>query len=375
MAITFTKARSITEYLNGFNNNIVQFSSDDVLDSTQCNINIGGKDFVITPNTSNVFRFNFLEVVEALISGRFVDGLTYGLPNEYEDTDLYWSYLVTYTITFTDDSTEQTSETFRFLRSVAQIGDTQTAFADGLLLHQSEITVFNGYPFDLSYLNDAGSFDLVNKTNGKVINFTSGGDATRVIFGSGLIGLSEFAQRVDDDSGTIEVGGCHDIAIVDFLNIGFNDVCFVQTGFADNEITIELKDICEGVYLKWFNREGSWSYWLFEKIYKQRIKTKIIDRYTVDFENLEDTTQTKLITGKTSEKTRFLKQTSITQPQRLQIKDVLTAPRVELYTGTQNGGLGTWQTVVVKQGGFNYLNTKNQLSIIKFEIEINDYNN
>lgn len=373
MAITFTKSRSITKYLDGFNNNVVQFSSDDVLDSTQCKVNIGTKDFVITPDSSNIFRFNFLEVVEALISGQFKDGLTYGLPNEYADTDLYWSYLVTYTITFTDDSTEVDSDTHRFLRSVVQIDDTQTLFADGLLMHKSEITVFNGYPFDLSFLNDATAFDLINKTNGKVVTFAGAGQSTRVIFGSGLLGLSEFAQRVDDASGTIEVG-CHDIGFVDFLQLGFNTVCFVADGFADNEIIIQLKDVCEGVYLKWFNREGTWSYWLFERVYQQRIKTKILDKYTVDFENVEDTTQTDLITGKESEKVRFLKQTTLTFSQRLQVEDVLTSQRVELYTGTQNGGLGTWQTVAVKQGSFNYLNTKNQVSTIEFEIEINDYN-
>lgn len=373
MAITFTKSRSITEYLNGFNNNKVEFSSDDVLDSTKCNVNIGGKDFVITPDTSNVFRFNFQEVVRVLISGQFTDNLTYGLPNEYEDTDLYWSYLATYTITFTDDSTEQTSETFRFLRSVAQIGDTQTAFADGLLMHNTQVTVFNGYPFDLSFLNDATAFDIVNSTNGKVVTFAGAGESTRVIFGSGLLGLSEFAQRVDDDSGTIEVG-CHDIEIVDFLKIGFNNVSFFADGFADHTMTIELKNICDGVYLKWFNREGSWSYWLFEKVYQENLKTKIQDKYSIDYENLEDTTATNLIRGKDTDKNRSLKQTLLTQAQRLQVESVLTSTRVELYTGIQNGGLGTWQTVIVSQGKFDLQNTKNNSSLIEFKIEINDYN-
>ena len=320
-----------------------------------------------------MFRFNLLEVVEALIKGQLADGLTYGHPNEYADTDLYWSYLVTYTITFTDDSTEVDSDTHRFLRSIAQIGDTQTAFTDGLLMHQSEITVFNGYPFDLSFLNDATAFDVVNKTNGKVVVFAGAGQSTRVIFGSGLIGLSEFTQRVDDASGTIEVG-CHDIEITDFLKIGFNTVCFVADGFADNELLIELKDVCDGVYLKWFNRQGSWSYWLFQKIYKQSIRTKITDTYSVDFENIEDTTATELIVGKDTSVPRTLIQKNLTGVQRIQIQDILTSERVELYTGTQNGGLGTWQTVVVNQGNFKLINTKTKLSEIKFNININDYN-
>lgn len=373
MAITFTTSRSITDYLEGFNNNVVVFSSDDVLDSTKCNINIGAKDFVITPNTSNVFRYNFLEVIEALIKGQLADGLTFGNPNEYEDTDLYSSFLVTYTITFTDDSTEQTSATHRFLRSIAQIGDTQTAFADGLLMHQSQVTVFNGFPFDLSFLNDATAFDIVNKTNSKVISFAGAGESTRVIFGSGLLGLSEFTQRVDDASGTIE-NACHDIEIVDLLNIGFNDVCFVADGFADNQITIELKDVCEGVYLKWFNRKGTWSYWLFNKIYKQSVKTRITDTYTVDFENVEDTVATELIIGKDTSVPRTLIQTNVSIEQRLQLEDVLTSERVELYTGTQNEGLGTWQTVIVGQGNFKIIDTKINLSEIRFNIMINDYN-
>ena len=67
MAITFTKAVSIAKFLNASNNNVVELSSDSVLDSSKCTISMGGTSIEITP-INNVFRYNFKELVKSLIN-------------------------------------------------------------------------------------------------------------------------------------------------------------------------------------------------------------------------------------------------------------------------------------------------------------------
>lgn len=373
MAITFTKTRSETNYLDGFNNNIVEFSSDEgVLEHIKCTINIGGVDFVITPSPSNLFRFNFLEAVRSLISGKFEDSMSMDDVGDINDTNLIWTYLVTFTITFSDDSTEQTTKTFNFLRSVSQIGQQDRVISEGHLMSEDNLIVFSGYPFDFAFLNDGNVFSIINKTTGKRIDFDSTFDDTRIVTHNGNIGLSEFAIRVQDDGGTFE-SNCHG-DVVDILQAGFNTICLQGDVIKDKELTIEVKDVCGGLYLKWLNRKGSWSYWLFERVYTEDTGAKSVDKYVDDFENLEDAVGSQRITGKDTDKTGKVRQTVVSINAFNQLKDILSSPNVQLWNGTQNGGVGTWQGVILKDGKWMTKNTKTNLVNLEFTVELTDYN-
>ena len=208
MAITFSIERSESNYLDGFNDNVVVFTSNAIPGSENiksCNINIGSKDFVITPDSNDVLEFNFMEIITVLIRNNLKDNITFTLPDEYSDSDLVNSYVITFTITFTDDTTEQTTKTYKFLRSVSQINDSFKVRADGLILGKKNITAFLGFPFDIGYLNNGGgNYTITNITNSNVIDFTGGFDGTRIAFGNKLVGLSEVSIRVKDDSGILE---------------------------------------------------------------------------------------------------------------------------------------------------------------------------
>ena len=381
MAITFSKNRDNQYFQSGFNNNIVEFSSDDVLDSVKCTISIptaSGNDFVITPDTSNVFTFNFLEGIRALISGvgNFSDNLTWSDAGEHEDLELTWNYNISFKIEFTDTTTETVANTYEFLRSILQIGDSLQLKVEESFMHENELCFFKGYPYDISILNQgADAYSLVNLTHGNELDLTAGAglvESIRLIIDNGQNAISEFQQRVIADSGTLE-NNSWDTEIVDLLNIGINKIrCYFSQSTID--AVWELKDVCDGVYLKWFNRFGSWSYWLFEAVYQEQTKTKITDIYNTDFESIENTIFTKLTTGKTSIKERTLQQTNMSDAQFKQVSDILTSQRVEIYTGEKGGVYGAWQSVILKGGGFKLVNTKRGLTNIKFTIEINDYN-
>jgi hypothetical protein len=42
-----------------------------------------------------------------------------------------------------------------------------------------------------------------------------------------------------------------------------------------------------GIYLKWFNANGGYSYWLFDKFYSDTTSTKTIDEIVGKYDNLK----------------------------------------------------------------------------------------
>jgi hypothetical protein len=53
-----------------------------------------------------------------------------------------------------------------------------------------------------------------------------------------------------------------------------------------------------GIYLKWFNANGGYSYWLFDKFYSDTTSTKTIDEIVGKYDNLKNVNSFSTITGK-----------------------------------------------------------------------------
>ena len=353
MAITFSKAISITELLNAFNNNVVEFSSDDPLDSVKCVVNINSIDFEITPNTSNVFRFNFKEAVSTFVKqDKFKDSI---LPtgDNMNDTSLINSWLVTYTITFTDDSTENTTRAYVFIRSVEQIANlTNKLLSSQYLFNPLTLTVFKGYPFEVVRFSN-GNVNLANSSN--TLALTSPDDNT---------------ERIWLSRGDSIIQG----SIGDMIKEGFNDLSFDGSGQID--FTIKMKDIsCGGVYLKWINKKGAYSYWLFNSIYKDKISVRTIDVFNTDFDSIDETYTTELPTKRQPTFTKDLVANSLTLLEMEQMEDILDSPRIEMYNGDYDDAVTTasWQTVSIRSASQIIKNTKHSLTNFKIKIKVNKY--
>lgn len=377
MAITFTKSISTTEFLNAFNHNVVEFSSDDVLDSVKCEVNINSIDFEITPDDDNVFTFDFLEAVSTFAAeNRFADDI---IPDEdiEADTTLQYSYEVTYTITFSDDSTEDTAKTYVFLRSVEQIANVSNRLiTEQQVLTPTDLTFFNGYPFDVAHYSD-GNITATNTVTGATTVFTSvQGTTDRIFFSDGTAlasPASAFEDRVTTDSGTYEENSCFTSFAGGLINIGYNNITLVDS----TTITLDilLKDICSGVYLKFANKKGGYSYWLFNSIYKDKMTVKTIDIYNTDFDSIDNTYTTELVTKRQPTFTKDLVANSLTQSQMSQIEDILDSPRIEMYNGDKGDAqsVSSWQTVTVKSASQIIKNTKHSLINFKLKIKVNKY--
>lgn len=352
MAITFSKALSTTALLNAYNNNVVIFSSNDVLDSVKCNINVGGVNFVITPNPSNVFRFNFKESTRVLINtNNFTDDILPALivANEgshvYDDTvNTYLSELVTYTITFTDDTTEQTTETYQFFKSVEQLEQNKVGTVTGgnpiyilspfqqASANNYNVRYFEGYPFDISvFLKTTGVVTVLNQTNAQTHDFTFGNTVNRFFFSDGrtTITINDFIPLVD---------GLNELKLTRGGDIIFIDVWKVPS--------------LEGQYVKWINQYGGWNYWLFNCRHKRDRKTKDLQTIFNDFDDVSLTTVPFLEIGKTADDSLTLISKNVQATDVEFLDGIFDSPRVYLFTGTRLTQVTdvSWMGVKLKSG-------------------------
>ena len=334
MAISFSKSLSTTALLNTYNNNVVKFSSDNILDATKCVINIGGTDYTITPNTSNVFRFNFKMVTEVLInSNNFTDDIlpVLALADDtslvYNDTtNSYLSELVTYTITFSDTTTENTTKTYKFFKSIEQLEQNKIGTittGDNIYMLSPfkkstadtySVTYFEGYPFDLSiYLNSAGTTTVLNQTNALTYDFPFVNTVNRFFLSDGrtTITIGDYLPLVN---------GLNELKIT-----RGSDIIYVNV----TKIPSRL-----GVYVKWLNQYGGWNYWLFNCIHKREIKDKNLKKIFNDFDDVSETTVPFFDIGKSSIETLTLISKRVSEDDQFVLNGIIDSPRVYLFTGT-----------------------------------------
>lgn len=381
MAISFSKSISIIKILNAYNNNVVEFTSDNASPEKKCVINIGGQDITITP-INGVFWYDFSEVVVTLINtNNFSDDIV--PTNDIEvDNSLIKSWLVTFTITFEDDTTEQTTKTYVFLKSIEQIANVNNRLiSEQQILTKKNLTFFKGYPFDIAHYSD-GDITLTNTSNditGILSSTATNTDRIFLSLGNTLYLSSDavsnaFKTRVENDGGIYEVNTCWLSTLFSLLDVGINIVTIVGT--TTETFIINLKDVdCGGTYLKWFNEKSGWHYWLFNPIEKSNLQTKTSGIFKNDFESIDNTFSKSLTVSRSATKFKNLIADSLTIDERLQLEDLLSSPRIEMYNGSYGDVVTneSWQTVLISDGTFNIENTKTVSGDLRITIEINKY--
>lgn len=320
---------------HAYNNAVVTFNSDNVLTPKHCVIDVNGESLKITPNPDGNFRYNFKSIQNILLNqNRFTDDLSPDIQPADDSTLTYdgtaSTFLelnVTYTITFSDDSTEQLQKSYNVLRSVEQAEDfirQQFQSDNNLYLlspfkDDSALTYyakyFEGYPFDLSLLSlDNGeSLKVTNQTVS--IDYPFPIDDTKVI-------------RFVLSDGRTDASVEQYIPLVD----GFNSLVLDNNG---NLISIDLEkqDAGCGVYIKWLNNYGGWSYWLFNDRHNRERDLNRLDEVNNDYNNLKDTTDPYYNLGITSRDELDLVTDDLNDKQKLLLDTIYDSPSVYLFTG------------------------------------------
>jgi hypothetical protein len=115
-----------------------------------------------------------------------------------------------------------------------------------------------------------------------------------------------------------------------------------------------------GIYLKWFNANGGYSYWLFDKFYSDTTSTKTIDEIVGKYDNLKNVNSFSTITGKEANATYKI-QTRFNVLYKEYITSILTSPSVEMYvhqTPFNQIDVNKFIAVKLSDGSFTF-NNKN----------------
>lgn len=369
---------TLTGVLPAFNNNIIKFKSDSLIESVQAKITINSIEFIIYKIPSGWFLFNFKEIAKSLVNqNNFKDNLITNLDLldinsfTYEQNDGIYSGGVNIKITFIDGSTEVSNFSLTFLASVKNLEDykkTNLANQSTFLLlpnikgttNQYFVKYFEGYPFDFTYLDTTGD-NLQLKTDYSLIkDFERKGNLTRVLFSDGEIDLNN-TSLMPMGSG---------ISKIDILQ---NNVSI------DQFLYVDRVQMCgnDAIYLKWFNAQGGYSYYLFNKYFERNLNFGSIGELENDFNNLENTTSPIIQLGRTSFDKVRVDSDLINENEFNLLVGILSSPKVYMFTGLPlaRASFNDWIEVEIKTSSINLRNWKNRPTNISFEFELPKRNN
>lgn len=374
MAIDFIKNISSDKLLMAYNNNIVEFKSDNTIKTQlKANIFVFGFNVELYPGPQNTFWFNFYETISAAINtNNFQDNVVTDINGADPDSIIYdakdgcfLSGTITFKITFTDNTFETTTKDLKFIAGVEQLdtfkkNEIIISENDYLILSplKSETNNTNflvywaGYPFEFSYFTNypADQFTLKNEKTNVSSDFTSKSNVN-------AIALSD---------------GSTDFSIEDFIPmvLGLNKLLIIRDSvLQDNVIEIEKREGNCGVYLKWLNKYGRYNYWLFSNKTKTNRSSKYGPELDNDFNNLEDTIAPLVQTGKTSQDTIKVYTDNLYREHKELLNGILESPKIYLFTGVpfSKANANDWIEVNLKTTSNEVSNFYNT---VKFKMEL-----
>lgn len=356
--IHFKEALPTNTPLFAYNNQVVTFYSDSDSKPLYCTIDLTafdhGTQIRIFPNTQGVFIFNFSEYLSAILNTQnFADTTSIDVQNAlvYDHTQgIFISEPITFTIYLADGSSQSTDQRYLWISGVEQLqayqkGEflTGTSFVLAPLKQRTNNThvlyYWEGYPFDISFYNqDRNSVTIENQSTGLSIE----------------VYMRYYINRIAFCDGSTDVTIENDLPLLTGYNL---------LKIADSFIELHKVEAKAGVYIKYRNPYGGWSYWLFEC--EGQITRNTTDKVLInnDFYNLKNTISPMLQHGKQSvQDTLKVWATRLDAEQISSMLYLLESPKIYLFTGDRfsRASLSHWIEVTCKTGSFKVREEKRQ---------------
>lgn len=356
MAITITKEPS--SIYPAYNDCWIQFSSD-LAGNDKAEVDISPDStfpstFLIYPDTNGVYTFNLREAIQIVLNeSGFND------PNDTPPADYVEGYPYGYmklasgetnamTIEVFNDATSETKSdmSYEFIRGVKQIGEDIYAnsaqvlnVCEGLNGTDYQLTYFEGFPFtfelqriltteavSLKNLNsgDETAAAFTPASNGSVRYWVDKGNGSNWTT-SGFLPLSETDNRIEVYVAVPPAAGV----------------------FKTN---VRIRKVNEraGVYLKWFNADGGYSYWLFDEYRREDLRTSMLGvSANEQFLNVDEGREAPFKSIGSSATKRLRLNTRVEDWQAKQLESLYYSPSVQMYTSTTPHLSGTWVNVEV----------------------------
>ena len=361
MAVTLTTEPQ-GQLLNAYNNSVIEFGTDVGTPARALIVVNDEYTFEVTPN-KGVFYFNLKEIVKVIINqGNFPDNIEVMNPLTFlfPDADLYKEIPFEITVFKTNGSSETLTKTYKYIKSAKQI--VRRYFDENDLIKilspstdiTSYVTYFEGYPFDVSiFSNIARTVTITHKRTTTSINVNLSKGVNRLFLSNGENDNMGFEEQLP-------------------LFIGINEL-EIEVDI-DNKLTLFVtkKPVECGVYLKWFNKNGTWSYWKCSPIFKESINARDLEEFNNDYSNIETTKNRVSQTGKEAVKTLQLKTDRMTERERFVVAQIFDSPKVFYYNNLelQPFNLVDWKEVKVSSSNQEIRNTKKVVTEYNLKIEL-----
>lgn len=379
-----------------YNNDVIRFYSDNPVDFDYCELILHGIDAIaprvvvnLYPNPQGHFYFNFKPYVIALINtGNFEDTLQPQLNGNDNSSYIHnvsqgLFLQKTVTLTYKKNNGEPAGEdglyVLDWIAGAEQFNDRHyfsknDYFVLSPLKKNSGthyyLKYWEGYPFDIAIYSKEEKVHLYNATNLLGAQFTVP-LPPRVTPSFNMPGMPGPVSRLFFSDGRVNE------TIEDVLPLveGYNKVWLKKSTTAlrsDKQLFIEKIPYQCGVYLKWLNKYGGYSYWLFENTYAIDRATRQMGELEKDNENLENAFGRTLQIGKESQDSIKVIAELLTEDERTIVEGLLDSPKIYLFTGQPfaRNDHRDWVEVALKTTGARLKNFRQPLTNFAFDLEL-----
>jgi len=355
MAITFKKEPS--GIYPAYNDAYIEFRST-ILNDNRAEITVDPfpRVFLIYPNYAGVYLFNMKEAVRAVFNQNGFEDSNFDLSVYFKSIQgLYLSQEIEIKVLTDTTSVDTLSKTYTFFKAVKQIGEPIFSNPFRLLSNTADgvnfaLTYFEGFPF---------SFDILKATSGKVVTVKS--------LNTGVTSDPMMPTLSDSFRINVDKGGSHNWTYDNILPLitGLNRLEIYEDGAFKTNLLINKKKQCSGVYLKWFNRHGGFSHYLFNKYFIQQTTGSEAGKvYKGEINNIAETTGNFKSIGKDVKGKMTIKAKYLADDYEI-LKDIFSSPIIQMYTSRQANVEGRFIDVIV-DGSISYSNKRhiNDISLI-----------
>jgi len=375
MSIIFTTPGGINESAlrMAYNNDVVSFYSNTITSPpAYADIVAAGLSLRLYPAPDNSFFINLKTYVSALInSRRFADTTQPDIDDNDADSFVYdftnGSLLelpIIITVELQDETTETATHTLAWLGGVQQIADYIPMLkADTYILTPFKrltqnnyfIKYWQGYPFDISLYTPAAALTFENTTLLQDAVFNAPGKVFRLFFSDG---------RTDE---TIE----------DILPLadGYNKIRVYDPAIENGTskyLTLFKEPVKCGVYFKWLNKFGGYSYWLFENTAGVDRAGKSLGELDNDNENLGTAFNRSLQIGQQTQDTVKVTTDILSPDERDIVEGIMDSPKIYMFTGQPmaRNGVNDWIEVTLKTNAATIRNYKQQFTTLALNFDL-----
>lgn len=368
--IVFNQTLSQSNWLFSNDNLILEFNDDTARTPVRATFSFLDVNETLYPRPDGVFWVDLKEHIQTQLSNYDDDVDITNLNSSdinsmvFDWSRVYFGDQITIEITFDNEETEQTTLTPNVLLGFEDIldyksGKTMESLPSVILnelkpgtSNRYHLKYWEGYPFTFSYSKTLPTPD----TDQTITNLTNGVTSDEITLPHDV---NKIAISNGDTNVTLETYLP--------LSLGLNELQF-------NDFILEIYKIDSqcGVYLKWLNHKGDFSYWLFNSQTQISNSTKSKGSVFNDYSTKQNTVSQYKSLGRTSSIKQSISASNLTDLDINILKSITDSPKVYLFTGERftKNTFNDWVEVQISAKSTIELDYNDQVPDLNLTLEL-----